>query len=99
MGKGSLWGPDGNVAGSLGQGELGGGRVAPDGPVSHVPLMVCGDFNDTEDSAAVAAVQGARGRLRSCWDAAMLGRQPGERFTTWKFREAGEKLAVIDYVW
>ena len=66
---------------------------------SLVPVIVCGDFNDTEDSSAVAAVRGASLGLRSCWDDAMIGRPPDERFSTWKFRAAGEKLAVIDYVW
>lgn len=59
-------------------------------------VVVCGDFNTTPDQPA-CQIMAAAGFV-STWEAAK-GVLPEDVYSTWKFRPAGEKKSLIDYVW
>lgn len=59
-------------------------------------VVVCGDFNTTLNQSACVTMRNAG--FISTWEAA--GRAvPDGVFSTWKFRPAGEKRSLIDFVW
>lgn len=59
-------------------------------------VVVCGDFNTTPDQPACVVMR--KSGFCSTWEeaGAVL---PDDVFSTWKFRPAGEKRSLIDYVW
>lgn len=59
-------------------------------------VVVCGDFNTTPDQPACVAMRNAG--FVSTWHVAQ-GVLPADVFSTWKFRPAGEKRSLIDYIW
>ncbi len=65
-------------------------------PSQQHAIVVCGDFNTTTDQAACQVMKAAG--YASTWEASSSV-LPEDVFSTWKFRPAGEKKSLIDYVW
>eukprot|EP00899_Mesostigma_viride_P025808 jgi/Mesvir1/6411/Mv19503-RA.1 len=81
------------------------------GPNRRLPVIVCGDFNANPDSAACMAMRADARGFKSVYGGEEEQTMAGTRdkaegtdasdvlFSTWKFRPAGEKTALIDFIW
>lgn len=66
---------------------------------SVIPMLICGDFNDTPNSLPCTELSGSSLGLKSLWDVPVYGEEESELITTFKHRPGGEARRVIDYIW
>lgn len=66
---------------------------------SPIPMLVCGDFNDTPDSPPCTELSKSSLGLKSLWDMPVYGEKEHELITTFKHRPGGEARRIIDYIW
>ena len=64
----------------------------------NLPFVICGDFNALPSEPVYDVFKcSSSPQLASAYCVAGNGQEP--EFTSWKFREVGESLYTIDYVW
>lgn len=65
---------------------------------NNLPFVICGDFNAVPSEPVYEVFHSSTApKLASAYSVANGGKEP--EFTSWKFREAGESIYSIDYIW
>lgn len=66
---------------------------------SHIPLLVCGDFNAVPAEDVYRRFITSPLRLDSAYKKLSRDGSTEPRYTTWKIRPTGECCSTLDYIW